>query len=291
MLTIADFREMKKIVITVAITGGLHGKESNPNLPEQPDEQAQSAYDCYNAGASICHLHVRNKKGKPTGDLNVYEEAISKIKAKCPILVQVGNGIGWYYDEKGNQVNYPFEKRMKLLEIEPKPDLITINAGTFEFGDVLFPNSYEFNREFVTGANQRKIPVECEVYDIGHVANILRLVNEGILKTPVHFSFVLGIQGGISARLENLMRLISDIPEGSSWQVITIGKYQMGLTTPGICMGGNIRTGLEDNIYYGKGELAKSNAQLVERIVRIARELGREVATVDDTKKSFGVER
>ena len=290
MLITADFTKMKKMIITVAVTGGIHGKESNPNLPEQPDEQAQSAYDCYNAGASICHLHVRNKEGKSTGDLNVYKEAISKIKAKSPILVQVGNGIGWYYDEKGNHVTYPFEKRMKLLEIEPKPDIITINAGTFHFDDVLFPNPYEFNKEFVSGANRKKIPIECEVYDIGHVTNILRLVNEGILKTPVHFSFVLGIPGGISARHENLIRLISDIPEGSSWQVITIGKYQMALTIPGICMGGNIRTGLEDNIYYRKGELAKSNAQLVERIVRIARELGREIATVDDTKKSFGVE-
>ncbi len=290
MLITADFTKMKKLIITAAITGGIHGKESNPNLPEQPGEQAQSAYDCYNAGASICHLHVRNKEGKSTGDLNVYKEAISKIKAKSPILVQVGNGIGWYYDEKGNRVNYPFEKRMKLLEIEPKPDIITINAGTFHFDDVLFPNPYEFNKEFVSGANRKKIPIECEVYDIGHVTNILRLVNEGILKTPIHFSFVLGIPGGISARHENLIRLISDIPEGSSWQVITIGKYQMALTIPGICMGGNIRTGLEDNIYYRKGELAKSNAQLVERIVRIARELGREIATVDDTKKSFGVE-
>lgn len=290
MLITADFTKMKKMIITVAVTGGIHGKESNPNLPEQPYEQAQSAYDCYNAGASICHLHVRNKEGKSTGDLNVYKEAISKIKAKCPILVQVGNGIGWYYDEKGNHVNYPFEKRMKLLEIEPKPDIITINAGTFHFEDVLFSNPYEFNVPFVTGANQRKIPIECEVYDIGHVTNIMRLVNEGILKTPVHFSFVLGIPGGISARHENLIRLVSDIPEGSSWQVITIGRYQMGLTIPGICMGGNIRTGLEDNIYYTKGELAKSNAQLVERIVRIARELGREIATVDDVKESFGVE-
>jgi len=290
MLTIADFSQMKKMIITVAITGGIHGKEANPNLPEQPDEQAQDVYDCYNAGASICHLHVRDREGKPTGDLNKYAEAISKIKAKCPIVVQVGNGIGFYYDEKGNYVCYPDEIRMKLLEIEPKPDLITLNAGTFHFGDVLFPNSHEFNTRFVKMANNRKIPIECEVYDIGHIANTMRLVDEGALKKPAHFSFVLGIDGGIPARHENLMRLVSDIPEGSTWQVIGVSRYQFPLTVAAMCMGGNIRTGLEDNVYYKKGELAISNVQLVASIVKIARELGREIATVHDAKEYFGVE-
>jgi 3-keto-5-aminohexanoate cleavage enzyme len=286
----ADLTRMEKMIIAVAITGGVHGKELNPNLPEQPDEQARDSYDCYNAGASICHLHVRDKEGKTTGDLDVYKEAISKIKAKCPILVQVGNGIGWTSDEKGKIIQYPLEKRMRLLEIEPNPDILTINAGTFEFADVLFPNPYWFNKEFVTRANERKIPIECEVYDIGHVANMLRLVEEGVLKKPVHFSFVLGIQGGIPAKHENVIRLVSDIPEGSGWQVITIGRYQLSLTVAAMCMGANIRTGLEDNIYYRRGELAKSNAHLVERMVKLAHDLGREIATVDDAKKAFGIE-
>ena len=290
MLTIADFSEMKKLVITVAITGGIHGKEANPHLPEQPDEQAKDAYNCYNEGASICHLHVRDREGKTTGDLNRYTEAISKIKAKCPILVQVGNGIGFYYDEKGNHVCHSFEERMELLEIEPKPDLITINAGTFEFQDVLFPNSHEFNTQFVTMANERKIPIECEVYDIGHIANIMRLVDEGTLKKPVHFSFVMGIEGGIPARHEDLIRLIADIPEGSMWQAIAVSRNQFPLTIAAMCMGGNVRTGLEDNVYFRRGKLALSNAQLVEIVAKVSRELGREIATVEDVKEYFGVE-
>jgi 3-keto-5-aminohexanoate cleavage enzyme len=290
MLSIADFSEMKKLVITVAITGGIHGKEANPHLPEQPDEQAQDAYNCYNAGASICHLHVRDRVGKTTGDLRRYEEAISKIKAKCPMLVQVGNGIGFVYDEeKGKNVNFAYEERMKLLEIEPKPDLITINAGTFEFQDVLFPNSYEFNTQFVKRANERKIPIECEVYDIGHIPNIMRLVDEGTLKKPAHFSFVMGVQGGIPARHEDLMRMLADIPEGSTWQSIAIGKHQFPLTIAAMCMGGNVRTGLEDNVYFRRGKLALSNAQLVEILTKVARELGREIATVDEAKEYFGV--
>jgi 3-keto-5-aminohexanoate cleavage enzyme len=290
MLTIADFSEMKKLVITVAITGGIHGKEANPHLPEQPDEQAKDACNCYNEGASICHLHVRDREGKTTGDLNRYTEAISKIKATCPILVQVGNGIGFYYDEKGNHVCHSFEERMELLEIEPKPDIITINAGTFHFGDVLFPNPYEFNKQFVTRANERKIPIECEVYDIGHIANIMRLVDEDTLKKPVHFSFVMGIEGGIPARHEDLIRLIADIPEGSMWQAIAVSRNQFPRTIAAMCMGGNVRTGLEDNVYFRKGELAVSNAQLVEIVAKVARELGREIATVEDVKEYFGVE-
>lgn len=289
MLTTPDFTKMKKMIITAAITGGIHGKKANPNLPEQPDEQAQAAYDCYNAGASICHLHVRDKQGTATGDLNVYREVISKIKAKCPILIQVGNGIGPVTNDKGAKGSPTFEQRLKLVEIDPKPEIITINAGTFQFREDLFLNPHEFNVAFVRKANERQIAIECEVYDIGHINNIMRLVNDNVLKTPVHFSLVMGAQGGIPARVENLIRSVSDIPEGSSWQVISIGKYQMGLTVPSICMGGNIRIGLEDNIYYRKGELAKSNAQLVERIARIAQEVGREVATVDDARHAFGV--
>jgi 3-keto-5-aminohexanoate cleavage enzyme len=284
MLTTADFTRSRKLVITVAITGGQHGKEANPNLPEQPDEQAQDAYDCYNAGASICHLHVRDKQGEPTADLNVYKEVITKIKAKCPILIQIGNAGATVTDEKGNRSCSPFEDRMKLFDIQPKPDLITINAGTFHINDIFFPNPYEFNTRFAKKANESKIPMECETYDIGHVANILRLADAGFLRKPLHFSLVLGSTGGIPARHEDLLRLVSDLPEGSFWQVIGIGKAHLPITIAGMCMGGNIRTGMEDTVYYRKGEKVRNNAQLVERIVKIARELGRDIATVEDTK-------
>lgn len=284
-----DVLTMKKLIITAAITGGLHGKELNPNLPEQPDEQAQAAYDCYNAGAAICHLHVRDGKGKSTGDLNVYKEAVSKIKAKCNIITQIGNGIGWYYRPDGTPYSPPLEERMRLLDIEPKPDMITLNAGTMHFQDVLFPNPPEWNEKFIQGAQERNLPVECECYDISHVMNVLRFVERGVLKTPVHFSFVLGITGGISATPASMLYMLDEIPEGSTWQVITISKYQLPMTISALCMGANIRTGLEDNIYISHGVLAKSNAQLVERMIRIARDLGREIATPDEARKILGV--
>jgi 3-keto-5-aminohexanoate cleavage enzyme len=117
----------------------------------------------------------------------------------------------------------------------------------------------------------------------------MRLVAEGTLHEPVHYSFVMGVEGGMDAKFENLIRLISDIPENSTWQCIAISRHQFALTVAAMCMGGNLRTGLEDNVYYKKGELAINNAQLVEKMVKIAKELGREIATIDETKEAFGI--
>jgi 3-keto-5-aminohexanoate cleavage enzyme len=291
METQMDVGKMKKLIITVAQTGGLHGKDTNPALPEQPDEIAQSAYDCYNAGASICHIHVRGKDGRTTGDLGVYEEVLSKIKAKCPIITQVGNGIGAVWRPDGSISVATLAERMKLTEINPKPDMLTINSGTFEFSwaGITFENPMAFNEEFVKKSNARNIAIECEVYDLSHVENVLELVRRGTLKRPVHFSFVLGIKGGIPATPKTIISLVDMIPDDSSWQVITISRLQLPSTAMAMCMGANIRTGLEDNIYYSHGVLAKSNAQLVERMVRMAKELGREIASVEDTKKMMGV--
>ena len=291
METTMEVAKMQKLIITVAQTGGIHRKKVNPAVPEQPDEIAQSAYDCYNAGASVCHIHVRGKDGRTTGDLRVYEEVLSKIKAKCQIITQVGNGIGRVYMPDGSFYRPSLEERMRLTELNPKPDMLTINAGSFEFGwsGGVFENPMAFNEEFLRKCNERDISVECEVYDLSHINNILELARRGALRKPIHFSFVLGIGGGIPATPKAIISMADMIPEGSSWQVIAISKFQLPATVFAVCMGANIRTGLEDNIYYSKGELAKSNAQLVERMVRMAKELGREIATVEEAKGLFGI--
>ena len=285
-----EIAKMKKLIVTVAQTGGIHGKELNPALPEQPDEIAQSAYDCYNAGASVCHIHVRDKEGRTTGDMEVYSEVLTKIKAKCPIITQVGNGIGGILRPSGIIEAASLAERMPLTVLEPKPDMLTINMGTFEFGWLAtFDNPLSWNAEFIKRCNARNIPIECECYDMSHVFNALELVKWGVLKEPVHFSLVLGVNGGMPFTPRLLSTMVDCLPEGSSWQVITVSKFQLPATVMAVCQGANIRTGLEDNIYYSKGELAKSNAQLVERMVRIAREIGREIATVDEAKEMLGV--
>jgi 3-keto-5-aminohexanoate cleavage enzyme len=287
-----EVAQMEKLIVTVAQTGGIHGKDINPALPEQPHEIAQSALDCYNAGAAICHIHARDKQGRTTGDLNVYTEIISQINAKCPIITQVGNGIGGIPQPDGTFKGATLTERMELTNVQPKPDMLTVNMGTFEFGYLdTFENPLTWNAEFIKKSYARDIPIECECYDMSHIYNALELVRRGVLRQPVHFSLVLGIKGGMPFSPKLLSMMVDSIPDGSTWQVITISKFQLPATVMAMCQGANIRTGLEDNIYYAKNELAKSNAQLVERMVRIAREIGREIATVDEAAQILGVKR
>ena len=185
------------------------------------------------------------------------------------------------------------EQRLNLVNIEPAPEMHTINAGSFEFrtpyGSSLFKNPMEFNRKYIKRCKKKGFGIEIEVYDVSHISNVLEFVETGLLEPPLHFSIVLGIKGGAPATMDNLLRMVDTIPEGSTWQVVTVGKYNLRTTVSAMCMGANVRTGLEDTIYYQKGELVKSNAQLVNRIVRIANEIGREIATVDETKEILGL--
>ena len=300
----------EKVIITAAITGGAHGKWSNPNLPITPEEQAKDALECYEAGATVCHIHVRGEDGLSTADLNVYNKTVRLIKEKCPIITQIGNGIGARIEygvkvsKSGKRYGQALkmatlEERINLLNIIPQPDMFTINAGTFEFRtnmrgmetSSIFNNSIDFNKNYVNGCKKIGAGIEIEVYDTSHMANIMELVNMGVFqpKEKLHFSIVLGIKGGAPATVRNLLNMVELLPEGSSWQVVTIGKYCLRTTMIAMCMGGNIRTGLEDTVYYRKGELVKSNAQLVERMVRVAKEIGREPATLDETREKLGL--
>ena len=277
-----------KVIVTVAITGGVHGKESNPAIPVTPEEQAQDALDCYNAGATVLHLHVRGDDGMNTPDLTVYNKAVTLIGEKCPMIRQIGNGIGARLDENWNIIHPTLDQRLNLLNGIPQAEMHTINGGTFEFrtphGGITFNNPIAFNREYLTKCNEKGIGVEIEVYDLSHIANVMELAEEGVIKPPFHFSIVLGIMGGAPATPENLIHMVNQLPEGSTWQVVTVSKYHVGSTIMAMVMGGNVRTGLEDTIYYRKGELATSNAQLVERVVRLGREIGREPATIEEAK-------
>jgi 3-keto-5-aminohexanoate cleavage enzyme len=300
-----DFLKDKKLIITAAITGGIHGKWANSSLPISAEEQAQAALECYNAGASIVHIHVRADDGQNTPDLKYYNKTIKLIGEKCPIIRQIGNGIGarvveHHFTTKSGlkrmttEILQPtLEQRLNLINIDPSPEMHTINAGSFEFrtpyGSSLFKNPMEFNRKYIKRCKKNGFGIEIEVYDVSHISNVLEFVETGLLEPPLHFSIVLGIKGGAPATMDNLLRMVDTIPEGSTWQVVTVGKYNLRTTVSAMCMGANVRTGLEDTIYYQKGELVKSNAQLVNRIVRIANEIGREIATVDETKEILGL--
>lgn len=291
-----DITKATKVIITVATTGGLHGKEANPDLPEQPEEIVRAVKESYDLGASLAHIHVRDRDGLTSADLGIYREVIQGIAENCPgMITQVGNGIGVRF-ENGRQMpglGFTQEQRMNLLNITPRPDMLTVNAGSFHFQhkhtEVLFDNPKRWNAEFIQGCNERGIHTELECYDVSHIENMLKLRDLGILKGPMHLSLVLGIDGGMSASPRNLLTLVDAMPEGSSWQVVTIGKHQTPLSMMALAMGANIRVGFEDNVYIDQGVLARSNAQFVERAVRLARELGRQVATPAEAREMMGI--
>ncbi len=279
-----------KVIITAAITGGQHGREANPNLPLTAEEQAQDALECYNAGAAVLHLHVRDEDEVNTPEVSYYNKAVRLIGEKTPLIRQIGNGIGVRRHKDGTVGFATLEERFNLVDnIDPTPEMSTINAGTFGFksalGEVLFLHPTSFNVEYLTRCREKGIMgIEIEVYDTSHIANVMALVDEGALTPPLHFSIVLGVGGGAPATPENLIHMVNQLPEGSTWQVVAIGRYHVPTTMMAMAMGGNVRTGLEDTVYYKRGEPAKSNAQLVERMTRLAYEIGREPATVEEAR-------
>ncbi len=290
---------MGKMIITAALTGSQITKKHTPYIPVTPEEVAEEALKAYNEGAAIVHLHARNPNpGKD--DVTVLGEMIKMIKDKCPIITQVGTGNRDRWGEIRTD-----EERLKLLEIRPKPDMETINAGTFTFqvygGKVApagsrgrswnFLNPPEIIEGFVKGMKERSIAIEFEVYDTGQLGNIQRLLEQGILERDeiIHINFVLGVGGGMEASPKSLMFMVDHLPANASWSVMGIGVNEFQMVTLGMILGGNIRVGLEDNIYISKGVLAKSNGELVGKAVRIARELGQEIATVGEARQMLGI--
>lgn len=271
---------MEKLIITAALDGAEVTKEQQPALPVSPDEIAEAAYECYKAGASIVHIHARDEEGNPTQSYEVYKEIKEKIEAKCNIIVQPSTGgATWHTPEE------------RLQPVELKPEMATLSAGTCNFGPDVFMNSQEYMEKFAARMKELGVKPEIEVFEKGMINNALRLVKKGLLDRPLHFDFVLGVPGACPGTSEDLMHMVRSIPEDSTWTVAGIGKDELPLGVMAIVLGGHVRVGFEDNIYYSKGVLAKSNAELVERIVRIAKEVGREVATPDEAREILNIKK
>lgn len=269
---------MEKLIIQVALTGAEVTREQQPNLAITPDEIAEDAYQCYLAGASVAHVHAREDDGTPTQDVEVYRKIKEKIEAKCNIIFQPSTG---------GAVWHTFEQRIQPVDL--KPEMATYDAGTVNFGDEVFMNSPEMLEKFAIKMMELGVKPELEVFEPGMIEAVKRLEKRGLLYGPHHFDFILGVPGGSMGEIEDLLHFIHKIPEGSTWTVGGIGRYELPLAVHAILLGGHVRVGFEDNIYYKKGELATSNAQLVERIARISRELGREVATPDEARKILSI--
>ena len=273
------------MIITVAQTGALVTKSMNPNLPEQPEEIAESAYACYQEGAAICHIHGRDKEGKPTGSKEVFQDIHDRIRAKCKIIIQ---------DSTGGGPNLSLEQRIEC--IYARPDMASLNMGTMmrvagQYKGAPFANMSEDIETYVTRMKELGIKPEMEVYSHAMFREVENLIKKGLVEKPYYINLVLGMmyQGAVEATPKYLNSLIDFIPEDAIVNVTPIGVAQLPLTTMGMVLGTCIRIGMEDNIYYRKGELVKNNAQFVARAVRIARELNKEPATPDEARRILGL--
>jgi 3-keto-5-aminohexanoate cleavage enzyme len=276
---------MEKLIITTALTGAIQGKEANPALPEQPDENIKDAYDCYNAGTAIVHLHARDKQGRSIGDTEIFKEINAGVRAKCPVIIQNTTG----------GVGIPIEQRVLSLNAGPESASLNMGSVVFFIGkekkESLFMNLRSEIEAFAAKMIELDIKPEMEVYNPSMFGEVESLIKKNLLKKPYYINCVMGVDGmgGYAGTTKNLMTMISLMPGDSIFNVTGIGRYQMEMNVASTIIGGNVRVGLEDNVYYKKGELAKSNAQLVERVVRLAREIGREVATPEEARKILGI--
>jgi len=271
---------MEKLIITVAITGAELDKSKCRALPITPREQAEASKACIDAGASVIHLHVRDDQGKPSQELSHFQRTCEAIEKTCPEkpILQFSTG---------GAVGETMEKRIAPLTL--KPDMASFNLGTINFGEDVFVNTFGEMRALAKAIQQFGVIPEYEIYDAGHLDNLKKLIKEGILTSPFYCQFVLGVPGALAGDIDSLVYLVSKLPPESHWAVAGIGRYELPLAVHAILMGGHVRVGLEDNIYYAKGQEAKSNAELVSRVVRLAKELGRDVATPREAREILGI--
>jgi len=296
-----------KKVITAALTGAIHTPSMSPHLPITPEELIDEAVAAHAAGAAVVHLHVRNpENGMPNADQALFKHIAVEVKKQCDVILCTTTG---------GALGEPVEKRVKVASTL-KPELASLNAGSLNFAlfhvldkvkewkhdwekqylgfteDFIFPNTFKTMREFLEIFNQVETKPEFEIYDVGMINNLAYAIQSGWIKKPVYLQFVMGILGGIPATPQNLIFLYETAQKtigDFKFSVCAAGKNQFYMGTQSFLLGGHARVGLEDNLYIGKGQLAKSNAEQVEKIVRIASELDCEPATPEEARQILGL--
>ena len=272
---------MEKLIITAAICGAETTRDDNPNLPLTAAELAEAALEAEKAGASIIHLHVRDHDGRATQDIEHFGRAIDAMKeigVNAVIQPSTGGATGMTWEERLQPVNLD-------------PEMATLDCGTVNFGDEIFVNDLPLMRRFAGEMKDRHILPELECFDAGNIYNALKLEREGLLPEHLHFGIVLGVPGALAASVKNLLFMVELLPDGATWTAAGIGRWQLPVAIHTILMGGHVRVGFEDSIYYSKGEPAESNAQLVSRVVRIAEEVGREVASPSEARRILDIRK
>ncbi|OAT85478.1 3-keto-5-aminohexanoate cleavage protein [Desulfotomaculum copahuensis] len=297
-----------KVIVTAAITGAIHTPSMSPHLPITPKQIADEAVRAWEEGAAVAHIHVRNPEdGLPVSDLELFKEVVTGVKSRCNIILCLTTG---------GSLGATTAQRVAVVPAF-KPELASFNFGSINFAlfhvlanknlqfkfewekqylgmteDYIFPNTFKTMREYCQYFNENDTKPELEIYDLGMINNVAFMLKRGFLKKPVYLQFVMGILGAAPATLENLLffyRTARDTLGDFTWSVCAAGRHQINMCTASLLLGGNVRVGLEDNLYLEKGVMAGSNAEQVAKIVRIARELGREPATPDEARQILGL--
>jgi 3-keto-5-aminohexanoate cleavage enzyme len=268
------------LVITVAPVGGELTREQQPHLPISATEIAEEVARCREAGASMVHLHVRDEDGTPTQSRERFAEAMDAIRRSAPdVIVQTSTG---------GSVGMTEEERAQPLDL--KPEMATLTTGTVNFGDEVFENPYPLVERLFLRMREVGIQPEFEAFDTGMVETARRLVERhDAPPRHLHFDLVLGVPGGMAGTPGSVLHMASILPSGATWSATGIGRTHLPVTLTALALGGHVRTGFEDTIYYSRGRLATSNAELIERVARLAREAGREVATPDQAREILGI--
>ncbi len=269
---------MKPLIITAAVVGAEVMREHTPYVPYTPEEIAEEARRCRDAGASMVHVHGRHGDGTPTQDKETFAEILNEIRKRSDILVQFSTG---------GAVGMGIEKRIEALEL--KPDMATLTTGSINFGDDIFLNSLPMILKVCERLKKYGVRPEIEIFDTAMIDTALHLMKEGFIDGPLHFDFVLGVPGGMGASERNLRFLVDSIPEESTWSIAAMGKYELPLGFMALEMGGHVRVGLEDNIYLEKGKLARGSYELVAKIAHHANDIGRKVADPQIARQILGI--
>ena len=273
---------MEKLIITAAICGAEVTKEQNPAVPYTVEEIVREAKSAVDADAAIVHLHVREDDGTPTQSKARFKECMDAIYKVCPDVIIIPS--------TGGAVGMSAEERLQPTEL--MPEMATLDCGTCNFGDDVFENTMPMMRAFGKRMMENNIKPEYECFEMGHLDTVLNMARKGqVPGAPMQFNFVLGVPGCTPATAQNLAWLVNAIPAGSTWTATGIGRNAFTLAAAAIVMGGNVRVGFEDNLNLERGVLAKSNGELVAKVVRIAKELGRPVATSAEAREILSLKK
>jgi uncharacterized protein (DUF849 family) len=272
---------MGKVIISAALTGAVTPKDSNPHIPLTPEEIAEDAYRCYKAGAAVVHLHMRDDEGLGKMDVEKFRLTAKLIREKCDIVINMTTS--------GDKRATDDERIAHVPAL--KPEIASFDAGSFNWmpGGV-FVNSPQFLSTLGKLMTENGVKPEIEIFDSGMMGIAAYYLKQGILTAPLHYQFVMGVLGGMEATVENLVYLVNKIPAGSTWSALGVGKDHLPILYAAIALGGHVRVGLEDNIYYSKGVPA-TNEQLVARAVRLIREAQKEPASPNDAREILGLKK